>query len=521
MLSVRSVYVLRSLQLTFSAGRATALFFCLGESSRNFRQPMKETEAVFDHSPMQSRVLFWRFGDILIAANSGRPFTKNGLRSICLSSLSSKTEDGSADDQQFSSPSEAKERIASIREESKTFALNHPDRAKSVRVGVSAVVRDYSERIFLELLQNAADANREQPIGSKGLGFRAILNITEAPRIHSGDLHAEWSREIVQELLAGAEKLPVLDVPKWCSPQSELPEVRELLRDYQTVIVLRLDEMGRAELAKEWEETSRDPSVLVFIDGIEALKWRDEAGETEWRRKREGEAVTITYCSPDKKVLPMLWRVVNDDKAAIAFPVNDDGSLREMPLGADRKLRCFFATGETNPFQRFLVHGDFQLASDRKRIEVASQQTSTAGTSLAAAVARAATGCTTVGAALDLLEATLPDSPDEKPIETVLFRTVCDAVLKQPLAALRGRSLGDVHCCPKDDDLPVPCRKAVGIETWERLKSVSRASVKTESRIYRYCRAARRVFPKQNAYSLQTSGPDRARRPHVTAVGAG
>lgn len=429
---------------------------------------MKENGAVFDDSPTQGRVLFWRFGDVLIVANSGRPFTKNGLRSICLSSLSSKTEDGSAGDQQFSDSAEAEERLGSIREESKTFALNHPDRAKSVRVGVTAVVRDYTERILLELLQNAADANRALPIGSKGLGFRAILNITDAPRIHSGHLHAKWSREIVRKVLAEAEELPVLDVPEWCPPESESPEVRKLLLEYQTVIVMRLDESGRALLAKEWDTVSRDPSVLVFTDGIESLKWRDEAGEIEWQRKRRGGEVTIT---PSDKKAPMLWRIVNDDTAAIAFPVNDDGGLREVPPGTDRKLRCFFATGETSPFQRFLVHGDFQLASDRKRIEVASAQTTTAGMSVGAAVARAIAGCATAGAALDLLEVTLADSPDEKAIETVLFRMVRTAVLKQPLPVLAGRSLGEIFCCPKDDDLPVLCRKVVGIETWERLKS--------------------------------------------------
>ena len=93
-------------------------------------------------------------------------------------------------------------------------------------------------RILLELLQNAYDAFATKPIGSKGVGFKAVLNICDEPRIHSGFLHCIFDRQRSRNLLQDAKLVEIDDpVPLLRFPFQlpQLDEPQEVLLSHEGV----------------------------------------------------------------------------------------------------------------------------------------------------------------------------------------------------------------------------------------------------------------------------------------------
>lgn len=139
-------------------------------------------------------VLFDPVDDALSVANGGHLFTRKGVIGICASHLNEKI-DGDSDDY----GSEDKELISAIRQREIRTYQNDKSRLTSDSRGEQEISRDYGGRFVWELLQNADDVmgSDERPsadlIGSKGLGFKSVLEITEEPEIHSNPFHFKFS----------------------------------------------------------------------------------------------------------------------------------------------------------------------------------------------------------------------------------------------------------------------------------------------------------------------------------------
>jgi hypothetical protein len=132
--------------------------------------------------------------EYVAVANRGRPFTREGLRAVCQAHISPKGGNGitpimdEADGASFLQ--EIREQRLAAYESCPSDLLEHA-RAEHV------LRSEYAGRILSELLQNAHDAIATEPIGSKGVGFKAVLNVCEGPRIHSGPLHCGFDRQRV------------------------------------------------------------------------------------------------------------------------------------------------------------------------------------------------------------------------------------------------------------------------------------------------------------------------------------
>ena len=138
----------------------------------------------------------------LYVANSGRAFTRKGVIGICASHLSEKTGIRSDDYE-----CEDKDLTSCIREREITTYQNDRNRVESDAHGEQEISHDYDGRFAWELLQNADDvmgSTGRQPaelIGTKGLGFKSVLEITEEPEIHSGLFNFKFSPNETQKLL--------------------------------------------------------------------------------------------------------------------------------------------------------------------------------------------------------------------------------------------------------------------------------------------------------------------------------
>ncbi len=331
---------------------------------------------------MDKEKLFEIDEDTLLVANGGRPFTRNGVISICASHLSDKKSGGVID--HFEAGDE--QLVRAIR----STELGHykdPNRLTSDFNDEREIVHDYGGRFVWELLQNADDAMGEERtsdvlIGSKGLGFKAVLEITDEPEIHSGPFHFLFSATRTQNLLK--EKIPgcnppplMFRIPHECKPDSR---VRELLAaGYTTVVCLPFRDKGMGSQVID-RLRDLDPLFLLLSQELSCVRIRVPEGETVHKIKRSepglssGNAKLFTQgpsgssCSSWRRWIRNRPPPSEEDKqltVAVCLPLTEEGAA--VPHAEFVPFHDFFPTEEESGACA-LVHASFDLEHNRKRV---------------------------------------------------------------------------------------------------------------------------------------------------------
>ena len=195
-------------------------------------------------------VLFDLTKDALYVANGGRRFTRKGVIGICASHRSEKTGFNS---DIYDDVEDDGDLISRIREKRIEMYKIDPDQPKEDAVHEEGVGLDYIGRFVWELLQNADDVmgSDERPsadlIGSKGLGFKSVLEIAEEPEIHSDPFHFKFSPDqtkglLKEEGISGDPPRLTFRIPHDCPPNDKVYELLDA--GYSTVIRLPFRDRG-------------------------------------------------------------------------------------------------------------------------------------------------------------------------------------------------------------------------------------------------------------------------------------
>lgn len=315
-----------------------------------------------------------------------------------------------------------------------------------------AITRDYEDREILELLQNASDAaktanefgrvyielsatglivantgesftrggvislqtadlspkrdGKKSLIGSKGLGFRSILNWTRQPIILSGSLQLAYSlthaamaiealasktpevaRAIEKEASVGNSPVPLLPFPMWLEDLSDsldpnihtLHERCQSLRNsgYMTVIGMPFDRKEAFENALI-QLRELQPEFLLFSEAIcELTVCCDQLEPTSWFREEESlERVVLKLAVGDvssrtrwrlfKKCGEIPANLLRDEADLNAFSIVV--ALPEDGLAKPANLYSFFPTSIQLPLP-VLCHATLELEQNRKRLQ--------------------------------------------------------------------------------------------------------------------------------------------------------
>ena len=325
-----------------------------------------------------NEALFVLVEDALYVANGGRPFTRKGVIGICASHLSEKMD-------------VASDNYPDIRDEDLVSAIqsreirtykNDSNRLTSDFRAEQEIGRDYGGRFVWELLQNANDvmgpARRRSAdlIGTKGVGFKSVLEITEGPEIHSGPFHFKFSPDETQELLKREnihENPPQLTfrIPH---PRQPTKTTRKLLEaGYSTVIRLPFQDEEARKKAKATLETL-EPYFLLLSQELESLRIILDGGERYFRVEREVQGFSdgrVALHTPSEKTSWKRWAATKDTSeaksltAAIALPLDEQGEV--APHSTELPFHVFFPT-EENSDAKALIHVSFDLQQNRKHL---------------------------------------------------------------------------------------------------------------------------------------------------------
>jgi len=323
--------------------------------------------------------------DSLIVANTGQPFSRLGVISICASYRGIKRKDPPNDLFKESIDSDLPKAIR--QKEIETY-LNDTNRLLDDYTQEQEVSFDYGGRFLWELLQNAddamcmADTKVSDLIGIKGLGFKSVLEITNKPTIYSDGFHFYFSAKETQKLLRekGIHNPPPLTfrVPHDI-PNNE--DIKYLVNEYPTIICLPFkDKIAQEKVESQLKNLSifflllsqylRSVEV-IWPDGRNRL-WRiDKNGDGEFEDGDISVAVIEDGVVKDTyrfRRWAHVWRTEKKDKrysVACCLPLSPTG---ELQVWKDTfPLFSFFPTEELLPF-RALIHASFDLDQSRKHV---------------------------------------------------------------------------------------------------------------------------------------------------------
>ncbi len=315
----------------------------------------------------------------LLVANTGTPFGRLDVVSVCASHLGTKQNYKPIDPTPDIPDTKLIEKIRN--REIETYGLN-PNRLREDYSGEKETQLDYGNRAIWELLQNADDAmapegtSSDYLIGIKGLGFKSVLEVTEEPEIYSGEFNFCFSAKKTQKLIK--EEIEDVPLPTFRIPHEAAPSsiIKELQKDYVTVIRLPFRK-GKVDIVQGWLE-NLTPECMIFFQYIEELKIiipnrahriysckRDKPGELtdcNISIKEEIEGITFQY-----RLWTNTWSGESGDKrhsVAISLPLKEG-----KPVSFDKTypLYVFLPTSEHLPF-RALIHGSFDLDQNRKHV---------------------------------------------------------------------------------------------------------------------------------------------------------
>jgi len=333
------------------------------------------------------RCLFKLTSDALIVANTGRPFSRQGVISICYAHLSEKGKVPPTDNYDVA-PAGLVEAIAR-----RTLQVYRGDinRIGSDSVSEDELQRDYGGRSTWELLQNADDAcapegsTSSELIGAKGIGFKSVLEITDEPEIHSGPFHFLFSPEKTRNLLrefAANPPLLTFQIPH-CAPASE--EIACLLAEYKTAIRLPFRDATAYERTRQRLEqwtSSSGATVLLLCQHISELKL--DLGQTPvcWRICMR-PALPLTdgdiqvECEHGGGTSSFAFRRWAESwhpqgavkKLSVAAVLRLNAEREPQPFEEPVPLHVFFPTDES-PLLRALLHASFDPDTSRKHVRV-------------------------------------------------------------------------------------------------------------------------------------------------------
>lgn len=209
--------------------------------------------------------------------------------------------------------------------------------------------------------------DKQHHIGEKGIGFKSVFSVSDAPEIHSNGYHFRFDRTKPEDLLGYV-------IPTWCDVALEA-------RPGATTIVLpaspkyRFDASTLADL---------DARVLLFLNKLQQLTLVQDGGRCSYKRSdHKGVShLTTTATSPDGEVTEGRLRYVRvtetfdmsgvpDEKrpdvdtstVVLAFPVESSGEARLEPSSYVFAYLPIRQMGFKFPF-----HADFILNSGREEV---------------------------------------------------------------------------------------------------------------------------------------------------------
>jgi hypothetical protein len=261
----------------------------------------------------------------------------------------------------------------------------------------------YNNRSFIELLQNADDANsskfkilkkndflfvanngreftnedieslcrsassnkvRGESIGYRGIGFKSVVGFAKEIHIISGELEITFSKEKTELEVPKAKQVPLIRIPHYLNKlqkeefESTITELRS--NEYTTIFVFS----GVTAHEIELEFDSFDNSSLLFLRNICETDISIEGTQKTIIEKSKIDENTSRVKIISNNVIKS-WQIINSYETSIAF-YEEQHVIRKLNQ-ADSIVYAFLPTEDISGLG-VLINGDFSTDPSRKHV---------------------------------------------------------------------------------------------------------------------------------------------------------
>ena len=270
--------------------------------------------------------------------------------------------------------------------------------------GLEAYVSEsYNSRSFIELLQNADDANatkfyvkrsgnylfvanngrpfnikdleslcrsassnkvRGTSIGYRGIGFKSVVSFAKEVHLISGDFEITFSKGLSKKLIPQAVKVPLIRIPHELdrSVRNELSDEIKRIQDegFETIFIFS------GVLANQIDEeyTSFASTTLLFLHNIQVIKIdlckKVTANIAEIDKNERGRFLRVSTTDAISN-----WFVCTDSNCSIAFSMNN-GKISRLSK-SEAIIHAFLPT-EDSCGLGVVVNGDFSTDPSRRHL---------------------------------------------------------------------------------------------------------------------------------------------------------
>ncbi|GAB4844079.1 hypothetical protein Ancab_014043 [Ancistrocladus abbreviatus] len=217
-------------------------------------------------------------------------------------------------------------------------------------------------------------------IGQKGIGFKSVFRVTDAPEIHSNGFHIKFDISEGQIGFVLPTVIPPCNMDLFRQLASASPDQMDS-NSWNTCIVLPFrSKLSEVEAVSSIVSMFSDlhPSLLLFLHRLQCIKLRNmlNGSFTVMRKEIVGEGITkvthgkeqLTWFVASRKLHPQVIRSnVQETEISIAFTLKEsengsyDPYLEQQPVFAFLPLRMYGL--------KFIIQGDFVLPSSREEVD--------------------------------------------------------------------------------------------------------------------------------------------------------
>lgn len=227
--------------------------------------------------------------------------------------------------------------------------------------------RKFSEDDIISLCRSASSSKTNgQHIGYRGIGFKSIVGFAKYVHLISGTYRVTFSKESTFQLIPTATRVPLIRIPHPINQtikNEHADIINELLNnEYNTIFIFS----GLKEFAVAAELESFNPLSLLFLRNILSLKILVNnvtvfnVVKNKINHTLNGDIELIgTRCYDSK------WRVRHYKSVSIAFSLNENTVIR-IPT-PEAFVYAFLPTEDTTDLG-VLINGNFSTDPSRRHI---------------------------------------------------------------------------------------------------------------------------------------------------------
>ena len=270
------------------------------------------------------------------------------------------------------------------------------------------IAESYKSRSFVELLQNADDAEATyarwvlrdgmlfvlnngrrfssddlvslcrsgqsnkrrdgKTIGYRGIGFKSVASFATRVHVLSGEMSFSFDKELTRAALGTSRDVPLIRVPHPFSPRTNAvikeAEPWIAMDNVTTVFIFE----GIDSMSIEQELSQFQPETLLFLNHIQHVIFDVDNRCRDIRCVRQGEADQQVIVESELGL--QHWRVMRSEEGSNSVGILLDKSGTPTSLPIDKAVvYSFIPTNEQTGFP-FVINGDFSTDPSRTRIDL-------------------------------------------------------------------------------------------------------------------------------------------------------